>query len=67
MLTLKIWKPRVSPDFDVVFLAIPDSVLHDQWVARMETTCDISMIDKGQQFQVGTTDIVPVGLSQVHI
>lgn len=46
VLTLNVWKPRVSSNLDIVLLAVPDGVLHYQRIAGMKPACNIGMIDE---------------------
>ena len=50
----------MSPDLDIVFLTVPNRLLHDQGVAGVEPTCDICMVNQGQEFKVWTTNVVSV-------
>jgi hypothetical protein len=50
----------MRPNLDVVFDTIAHCLLHDQRIACMEATCNIGMIDNGQQFFIRSADIIPV-------
>jgi hypothetical protein len=59
-LTLDIRKPRMCSHLDIVFLAISDSLLHNQGITGMKATCNVCMVDKRQQFQIRATDIIAI-------
>jgi len=66
LLTLNVRESGMSSNFDIMFLAVADRLLHYQRIACMKAAGDIGMVDQRQEFKIRTTNVVPI-LIQLQI